>query len=360
MKENYVKRVFAMLLAIMMVFSVGFTSAYAQDIPEVPEQGEIETPPVVEAVNVATADELEAAIDSGAEKICIAASFELDRTFYITKNVTIYSAEAVTLTRKSDFAGDIFVIGEAEDGTVCEEKAILTVGTAGTENSDMLTIDGNKANMTATVVGTVFFVCKNGQADLHPDLTVTNCEKKGNERALDKEKHSLCGNREIIGGAVAIIAEAESTKDDGTMNIYGGKYTNNSLVSYTYTNEKGNEAMGNIYGGAFFNHGRLNVYDGIFEYNQAVERAGVFYNYRRMNIYKADISNNESGKIGGAIYLPASSGHVDLCAVLLTVIFRQRQGGGILNSGNHRITAYHIIGPMADSGDLSANGRRNM
>ncbi len=350
MKINCAKRICALLLTVLMIFTSVPMGVFAQEAVSTTVNTDLELSDVFESqneqgedtavpdgedtapLNVASAQELENAINSGAQNICITADFEIDRTFFITKNVSIYTLEAHTLTRKSDFAGDIFVIGESAEGAVCDENVTLSIGTAGAQSSDMLTIDGNKAKMTVAVTGTVFFVCKNGQADLHPDLTVTNCEKKGNVRALDKDKYTLCGTRTIIGGAVGIVAEADKddpdTVSDGVINVYGGKYTYNGV------------AESGLYGGAFFNHGKLNVYDGVFEYNYA-ERAGVFYNYRRMNIYKATVSNNESTKIGGAIYLPASSGAIlyvggDSKTEEVQVTFKNNKsdvGGAISSSG---------------------------
>ncbi len=318
MKENYAKRVLALFLTVIMVLSSVPMVVFAQDtptdpdstvqeeqeptIPEEPETPEESTPDdtPVDVQNVTSAEELEKAIATDAEAIRITDSFEIDRTFFITRDVRIYSEEACTLTRKADFADDIFVIGESAEGEVCPSKVILTVGTAGADESDLLTINGNSENMTVAVTGTVFFVCKNGQADLHK-LNVTNCKKTGNVRALDKDKYTLCNDRTIIGGAVGIIVEAakdDSSKiTDGVMNIYGGKYTYNGV------------AESGTYGGVIFNHSKLNVYDGIFEHNYA-ERAGVFYNYRRMNMFKATVSDNSATAMGGAIYLPSSTGAV--------------------------------------------------
>ncbi len=352
MKNNYAKRVLALLLTVLMVFSSVPMTVFAQDISGISVQDEAENAvqeetettlqkeaedPVPDNIttdpqNVTSAEQLEKAIAAGAEAIRITASFEIDRTFYITKNVRIYSQEAFTLTRKADFAGDMFVIGESAEGEVCPSKITLTVGTIGTQSSDLLTINGNSENMTVPVTGTVFFVCKNGQADLHADLTVTNCKKTGNVRVLDTDKYTLCNDRTIIGGAVGIIAEAGKNDDesisDGVMNIYGGKYTYNGV------------AESGTYGGAFFNHSTLNVYDGTFEHNYA-SRAGAFYNYRKMNLHKATVSDNTATSTGGAIYLPSSTGAVlrvggDTKADAVQVVFKGNKAkiaGAVSSSG---------------------------
>ena len=240
------------------------------------------------SADAVSAEELEAALTSGAQAICITADFALDRTFYITHDVTIYTTEAHTLTRAADFAGDIFVVGEAADGTACAEKVTLTLGDPASNASGLLVIDGNSENMTVDVVGTVLFLCASGRADLYENLTITNCAKAGNERTLN-ETHSL-SYRDQIGGAAAILAGSSA------MNIYGGTYSANSAV----VTDK------DSHGGAFYNYGTLKIYGGLFEGNSAA-RAGAFYNYRTMYIYNAEIKNNSASTMGGAIYMPAST-----------------------------------------------------
>ena len=292
MKNKYVVKAIALILTLALCMPSFSISALAQET----SGNEVEPDEdVTVAVDVMSADELEDALASGEKRICIADSFEIDRTFYVTNSVTIYSENACTLTRAAGFAGDIFVVGEDAEGNFCDDKVILSVGNKDAENSDILTIDGNKENVNVTVNGTVFFVGANSQVDLYSDLTVKNCEKKGNERALDTERYALCNDRTVIGGAVGIIVDDKDELPGGIMNVYGGKYLDNGVV------ESGK------YGGAFFNHNVMYVYDGLFDGNYA-SRAGAFYNYRTMYIYKAVIQNNTATTIGGAIYLPASSG----------------------------------------------------
>ena len=126
-----------------------------------------ETPPVwdgtldnSQAVNVASAEELEAALNAQASLIRITADFEIDRTLYVTYETVIYSDEKHTLTREATFGGDLFVVGNTE-GT-----AKLVLGDSTSKLTNMLVIDGNKDNMTADVVGTVIFVASGTRADL--------------------------------------------------------------------------------------------------------------------------------------------------------------------------------------------------
>lgn len=330
MKFGYVKRLLAMLLIAVMLFTTVPLEVFASDngnivntvTSDIENNGNSASDPgQLSAVNVSSAAELETAISTGAAEICIAADFKIDRTFYITNSLTIYSADPHTLTRQEDFVGDVFVVGENADGTPCENTVVLTVGTVGAQQSDRLIFDGNAANMTATVTGTVFFACLKGQVDLHPDITVTNCVKKGNVRSLES-RHGLSNSPSYVGGAVGIVANKSH------MNIYGGKYLNNGV-----------EDSG-VYGGAFFNHGTLNVYDGTYNGNFA-SRAGVFYNYRSMTILKGSFENNSATTNGGAIYLPSSSGAVlyvggDTKTETAQVLFKNNSaatGGAISSSG---------------------------
>lgn len=352
MKLGYVKRLFATLLIVTMLFTAVPIQAFAlengdvtntdQNITDTPSDSNQET-----IVNVASSAELEAAIASGAGEICITADFKIDRTFYITHNLIISSSEAHVLTRQEDFAGDVFVVGESADGTPCESLVVLTVGTAGAQTSDMLIFDGNAENMTATVTGTIFFACINGQVDIHPDVTVANCVKKGNVRSLES-RHTLSNSPQNVGGAVGIVANKSH------MNIYGGKFLNNGVQ------ESG------LYGGAFFNHGTLNVYDGIYTGNYAT-RAGVFYNYRSMTILKGTFENNTSTSNGGAIYLPSSSGAIlhiggDTKTETTQVFFRNNTSGGaggaISSSGTLVLRNVLLEGNTAatNGGAVAGNG----
>ena len=157
-------------------------------------------------VTAATADDLAAALAKGEERICITADFQIDRTFYITYNVTIFTAEAHTLTRAANFAGDIFVIGEDADGTAVEsgEDIVLTLGDPLSEVNDLLIFDGNKDNMTVDVTGSVIFVCTAGRADLYANLTIQNFTKVGNVRTLE-EQHSMSYTHRI-GRCFILIA----------------------------------------------------------------------------------------------------------------------------------------------------------
>ncbi len=295
-------------------------------IPGFTNYGDTEETPADSIVNpnVTNAIELQAALAAGLKEITIISDFTLDRTFYVTKNVTIYASGNRTLTRAQGFGGDLFVIGESVDGEACETA--ISVAIKMLDSDSTLIIDGNKANMTVSVTGTVFFICNDAKLSLYDGLTVQNCQKVANERTLN-EAYNL-SYPERIGGPVAIVARAE-------LEIYGGNYSNNQV------NDESDDDMTSTQGGAIYNYGTTSVYGGSFANNKAA-RGGAFYNYRNLYIYNAKISGNSASTAGGGIYMAAST----MCYLNIggasnvtdsNVLFENNtsagNGGAILNQG---------------------------
>ena len=288
--------------------------------------------------NVATAAELETALAEDINAVCITADFLIDRTFYVKSDTIVYSETSITLTRSPEFAGDVFVVGQDSENNLCSEKVMLSMGGFNGDTLGELTINGNSENMTVDVVGTIVFICPSAGTDLYDNLTITNCKKVGNERTLNEiYKHT---NPTNVGGAVAILAEK------GTLNVYGGTYTNNSV----------NTSGASIYGGAFYSYSTMNVYGGLFENNSA-NRAGAIYCYRTLNLYSGSFKNNTASSNGGAIYLPASSsarlylgGSDEL--IESEVLF---SGNTATSNGGAIYTAGRIIGQDANFENNSAN-----
>lgn len=263
--------------------------------PEVPDNGE-EEDIFANPVPVYSAQELEEELSLNTRAIRIAADFVVDRTFYITSSTAIYTEQAYTLTRAADFAGDLFVVGETADGVACETPVVLTLGHPESNEKGLLTIDGNKTNMTVPVTGSAIFVVGGHSAQLYSNLTVTNCKKEGNEK-------TLTGNYgvsypETVGGAVAILS------NKATMDIFGGTYSNNEAMDLVKTDTE--TLTISAYGGAFYNFGTLNIYGGTFSGNHAA-RGGAFYCYRTLRIYNAQIIGNTASTYGGAVYMPNST-----------------------------------------------------
>lgn len=261
---------------------------------DVPSESQEEIVIIKDPVDVASADELENAIDNKAPFIRITNDFELDRTFYITGKTLIYSTRAHTLTRASDFAGDIFVVGEDKNGRnliLDNTNAVLTLGKPGSKVDDLLVIDGNKDHMAVDVTGSVLFICYSGKANLYDNFSVINSRKSGNSKSLNS-KYNL-PYPERIGGSVAIVA-------NGTLNVMGGKFSDNEVNEEAAVLTEDDPRISTI-GGAIFNYSNLNIYGGEFNGNSA-GRGGAIYNYRMANFYKGIFDGNKASKYGGAVY----------------------------------------------------------
>ncbi len=325
MKTKRFTKLIAFLLCFVLTFSMlqtGIVAFAAEEQPPVTDEGIVDTENpdldeeedvLAEAVDVSNSEQLAAALNSEAAAIRIVEDFQIDRTFYIVSDTIIYADAAHTLTRAADFGGDIFVVGQYEDGTVCEGEVSLSFGHEDFITENLLTVDGNRDNMTVDVVGTVFFGCANSHIELHIGVTVKNCYKVGNERTL-LETYEL-SYPELIGGPVAITA-------GGSIEIYGGNYSNNAVL-------EDEDAVSSARGGAFYFFGPATIYGGTFDGNRA-NRGGAFYSYRTLNIYGATIKDNYSTTSGGAIYMPAST------ACFLNIDGENEDGnGGVVFKQNH-------------------------
>ena len=244
--------------------------------------------------DVASADELEAALNAGTASIRVTADFEIDRTFYVTGTTTIYATKAHTLTRAAGFAGDVFVVGESSDGEnaiATGKAASLTLGRRGSAVKGLLTIDGNREGTTVPVAGTVLFICYSATVNIYPNASIVNCNKIANSRTNDPAYGLPYTDR--IGGAVSIVA-------NGALNIYGGTFSNNSVLPDEATSDRTSSM-----GGVVFNYSNVNVYGGTFEQNSS-GRGAVIYNYRMANIYGGTFTGNYATKYGGVVYQAAS------------------------------------------------------
>ena len=296
------KRVLAMLLAVMMLLTVTPLTAFAAEETITEEGGDVnvgdtngeldEEETEIVGNPVASLEELEEELLLGTEAIEITESLVLDHTLYITNSVILYSETAVTLTRAPEFAGDLFVVGQSEDGTLCENEVLLTFGREDDEETPLLTIDGNKDNVTVPVVGSALFVCNLGHVIVYGSVNIVNHKKVGNERT--SHENVSVSYPVKVGGAAAIVAGG------GELDIYGGTISGNEVNTVADENETC------LQGGAIYNYGTLNIYGGTFDGNQA-KFGGALFNYRTMNLHRATISNNYAADLGGAIYTPNST-----------------------------------------------------
>ncbi len=306
------------------------------DVPEYIEEGNESAGDLSGAFDVSSAKELEDALLAGKKNIRIVADFEIDRTFYITYDVIIFSTARHTLTRAADFGGDIFVVGERADGSnAMIEKADsrLTLGNPSSDTPSLLIIDGNKDNMTVDVVGTVMFICNGAVANVYNNVTVTNCHKNENERTYNEYYKLSRPNR--VGGSVAIIPF-------GGLNIYGGSFINNSVDIEDASSEEGRNSS---IGGVFYNESNLKIYAGHFEGNEGA-RGGIVYNYGTIKIYGGSFVANRATVSGGVYYSASLAtsqlniGYRSSTPVLFKDNVAEVNGGAICTSTLNGIVIY--------------------
>lgn len=248
----------------------------------------VEISPIWSIKETTNIDQLEEYLSKGVDYIKIANNIEINRTLYVTGNSVIYSSVPVTLTRKSDFSKDMFVLGEDKEGNNClieYGNCSLNIGKFGELNQ--ITIDGNKDNLTCDVIGSVFFIANSSFLNIYDGVTIVNNYKTGNEKAL-VSKYYL-SSAEKAGGSVALLS-------NGVMNIYGGEFSNNSV------NEENDNITSSFYGGVIYNNANVNIYGGLFKNNYA-GRGGFICNYKMCRIYAGTFEENEASKYGGAFYL---------------------------------------------------------
>ena len=254
-------------------------------------------------VDVRSAAELEAAIEAGAPRIRIAADFDIDRTFYITSQTTIFSTTTHVLTRAADFGGDIFVVGEKRNGRseiMQGREAVLNLGDPDSAISSLLIFDGNKAGMQTPVTGSAIFVCRSSRVNVYENASFIDHRKTGNQRTANADYSLPYPSR--IGGAVAIVA-------NGVMSVYGGVFSGNEVNDETETEDEEEGKLSTL-GAVIFNYSNLYVYGGLFTGNQAA-RGGVIYNYRMVRANAGTFRGNRATHIGGAVY-QANSQYTEL------------------------------------------------
>lgn len=282
MQKSMSKKFFCFILSVLMILSVFPVSVLAKT-----------------DVSVSSSKQLENALNSGAEKICIVKDFKIDRTFYVTNSTTIYSKESHKLTRDPSFGGDVFVVGENAKGKsalLSCSNVTLTLGKPDSKKNNLLIFDGNQSKMTGKVNGTFIFAYNSSVVNVYDNVTFQNSKKVGNKRTLDAKYGVSYPNR--IGGAVAIIAS-------GSMNVYGGIFSNNIVNEENTAEDATEEQRNSSQGGAIYNFGNLKIYGGTFSGNQAA-RGGAVYNYRTLKLYSGVFKDNNATTYGGAICQPGS------------------------------------------------------
>ncbi len=245
---------------------------------------------------VSNSAELEQALEAGYRNIQVVQDFVIDRTFYITDETRIYSTRPHVLTRSKNFTKDFFVVGEDKNGRnvlLDEKKAVLEFGSSDYTDDGLLVIDGNKDMMEEAVSGSIFFICNSGYVDIYKGIKILGCKKELNEKTKE-DKYKL-PYPDKIGGSVAVVA-------NGTLNIYGGEFEDNSVNFEQGENDS--NCISSL-GGVFYNFSSLNILDGKF-FDNCAARGGVIYNYRMAMIDGGSFRNNSAQKYGGVIYQAGS------------------------------------------------------
>lgn len=250
-----------------------------------------------------TAEKLIARVNAGVKDIKIAGDITVNQPIYVSYKTNIYSDGEYCITRAADYDGDIFVVGQDEDGNtsiLMQRSAVLSLG--GGEGT--LTIDGNRDNVTVDVVGSALFVADSSTLNIYDGVQIINNKKVGNERTFQYAEMGFgTYATERAGGAAIVIFGA-------TINMYGGLIDNN-IVATEYTvlddGEGGTKSVeNNGCGGAIFSYGNINMYGGTISNNEAL-RGGAMFVGRISYIEAGEISNNYSHVYGGAISTSSSS-----------------------------------------------------
>lgn len=264
------KKMVSLILSIMMAMAL---------FPVAPKAAQTQAAVTQNAVTVANAEQLQAAIDEGAAEIRITSDLELAKPIFVHNSTWIYGDSAVTITRAADFTGDMFVVGEQEDGTdaVIKNAVTFTLGKSDQAETDQLVIDGK----ATAANGTAIYVAHSSTVNLNKDVTIQNCYKTGNQRVTEDD----LSKGTLVGGAAMIIAS-------GAVNVYGASIRNNTVADKA-------DADSSL-GGAVYNYGNFKMFAGTISGNKA-DKGGAIYNYRTVKLYAGEISGNTATTYGGAI-----------------------------------------------------------
>ncbi len=283
---------------------------------------------------------------AGADRICITQDIEIEDTVYIVDKTVIYTEGEHTLLRSPSFLGEMFVVGETPAGENILFQGKSASLTLQTENGGRLTLDGNKAQISEPVHGSAILIINSGTVNLQGGVTVKNCKKTGNEKILGYE----ISNPLKAGGAAVLV-------ENGTLNVDGAEISDNEATREELSTEEDTS----LNGGAIFNYGTVNIYNGVLKNNQAA-RGGAIYNYRTVRIEGGEISDNQASVYGGAIYLADSQYAVvylgqDTEQTVVTLANNQaNKSGGVIFSGSK--TTVNVYGGclFEDNKSLTSNG----
>lgn len=282
---------------------------------------------------------------AGAKKILIADNITITGSVYVVGKTEITAGGNYTLTRGVAFGGDMFVVGETEDG----ENTVLSGAPSSLKLSAIdgcsLTVDGNKANMNVEVNGTAILVLNSATVTMENGVTVKDCKKTANAKILDSSYKISYPER--IGGAGMIVV-------NGTFVMNGGAFIDNEVNVDESSDdiigsgdEKDESNRASSCGGAVYAYADITVNGGTFKGNTAA-RGGAIFSYRKTTVKAGTFNGNIAGVFAGAIYLPASQYAAAYCGVegatSESVVFdgniANRSGGALFGQMKNSITVY--------------------
>ena len=238
---------------------------------------------IMESSSVSTLADLVKYCEIGVPSIEIASDIVVNEPIYVKGEVELFCNANHSIKRAPDYDGDLFVVGEDQEGNdlaVDNAVSVLTIGNK--EATGTLSIDGNKANTTKTVKGSLVYVSYSGVFNLEDKALLKDNKKEDNERAIALLGETL-GNQ--AGGSAVLVA-------GGTFNMNGGSITN--CESSTGSDKS-------ILGGAIFNKNNFYMNGGTIAYNSSCY-GGALANLAVARIKNGTIDHNTTSGSGGAIY----------------------------------------------------------
>lgn len=338
---------------------------------------------IQEYAQVTNAEELAYHASHGTRNIEVMNDITLDRSVFAIGDVTIYSNTDCTILRDPDFYSDMFVVGENSYGRNLLLDNISCVLNLGKDTATgTLTLDGNKANVTGDVYGSILFVNNSAHVNIN-GAVMTNNKKVGNSRALAMQQSyanyiggaaiaNINGHVVLNSGTISAcevnsteISGGDSSAENYRQSMYGGAIYNCSNFTMNGGTISGTGEYAAYYGGAIVNRGRLEILGGVIENHAASHAGGAIY---MVASYSASIIiGNENGNATDVIFrnnrTPSSGGVIYVSAYATILInggatFDGNRAGASSSSGGAIYTSVSChIGPnTVFSNNSAANG----
>ncbi|MBQ1847615.1 MAG: hypothetical protein II135_06405, partial [Clostridia bacterium] len=263
--------------------------------------GNTELGEILDYAQVTNAEELEYHAGHGTRNIEVMNDIVLDRTVYVISGIRLFSNSDVSIIRDPDFYSDMFVIGENSagrnlilDGIIC----VLDLGK--TDAEGILTIDGNKENVTGDVFGSIIYINNSGTLNIHDNAVLANNRKVSNARSLGMQQYY--GN--MVGGAAIVNINGVVTMDGGVIRDNETNFDDPGAGDTT------NELyLQSCYGGAIFNNSNFTMTGGMITGNSGYY-GGAIANFQECKILGGVFDGNFTSHAGGAIYVYNAEGRM--------------------------------------------------